>query len=112
MLRHQADGILNWGITVKMAKRQASDPLLIEIEQELVPGRFIRYDDMSHFVGDLHQVEEKLAALVTGDEAERAVGLYETFLAGCREKIEECDDSGGDLGMFWDCLFCGWVRAR
>lgn len=100
------------GITGKMAKRQAPDPLMIEVERELRLGHFIRYDDMFAFARQLHQVEEKLAALVTGGEAERAVGLYETFLAGCREKIEECDDSGGNLGMFWDCLFCGWVKAR
>jgi hypothetical protein len=28
------------------------------------------------------------------------VGLYETFLAGCHEKAEELDDSGGNFSMF------------
>jgi len=88
------------------------DPLLGEIEQELCLGRFISYGDMFDFVRDLEQIEEKLAALVADGEAERAVGLYEAFLAGCYEKIDECDDSGGYLGMFWDELFCGWVKAR
>lgn len=104
---------MNRGKTVNTAKkRQSPDPLLVEMEQELMPGRFIRYGDMFHFVQRLHQVEGKLAALAAGSEAERAVGLYEMFLAGCLEKIEECDDSGDSLGMFWDCLFCGWVKAR
>ena len=95
-------------------KRQtrARDPLLAEIEQELRLGRFVRYGDMFDLVRDLEMVESKLAALVADGEAERTVGLYEVFLAGCYEKIEECDDSGGCLGMFWDDLFCGWVKAR
>ncbi len=93
-------------------RTRARDPLLGEIEQELCLGRFIRYGDMFDFVRHLEQVEKKLAALVTGEEAERTVGLYEAFLAGCYEKIEECDDSGGYLGMFWGNLFCGWLKAR
>lgn len=97
---------------MKMTKRQPRDPLMAQIEQDLMPGQFVRYGDMSDFTQDLHRLEEKLAALVAGGEAHRAVGLYEAFLAGCYEKIEECDDSGGDMGMFWDSLFCGWVRAR
>lgn len=96
----------------KMAKTRASDPLLSEIEQELCLGRFIRYGDMFDFVRHLEQVEQRLAALVSDGEAERAVELYEAFLAGCYEKIEECDDSGCNLSMFWDDLFCGWVKAR
>jgi hypothetical protein len=93
-------------------RTRAQDPLLAEIERELGLGRFIRYGDMFDFVAGLEQVEQKLATLVSGGEADRAVGLYEAFLAGCYEKIEECDDSGGYLGMFWDDLFCGWVKAR
>ena len=57
------------GDTAKMAKKKAPDPLLIEIEQALRPGRFIPYDQMFHFVGQLHPVEEKLVALVAGGEA-------------------------------------------
>ena len=32
-------------------------------------------------------------------EADRTVRLYEMFLSGCYEKVEEVDDSGGNLGM-------------
>ena len=39
----------------------------------------------------------------------RAVALYETFLAGCYEKVEELDDSSGSFGQFVDGLFCGWM---
>jgi len=81
-------------------RTRAQDPLLAEIERELGLGRFIRYGDMFDFVAGLEQVEQKLATLVSGGEADRAVGLYEAFLAGCYEKIEECDDSGGYLGLF------------
>jgi hypothetical protein len=84
----------------------------MEIEHELCLGRFIRYRDMYDFVRHLEQVEEKLTALVADGEAERAVGLYEAFLAGCYEKIEECDDSGANLSMFWNGLFCGWCGSK
>lgn len=91
---------------------QARDPLLTKIEQELCLGRYISYGNMFDFVRHLEQVEEKLESLVDDGEAERAVGLYEAFLAGCYEKIEECDDSGANLSMFWHGLFCGWISAR
>jgi hypothetical protein len=35
---------------------------------------------------------------------ERAVTLYELFLAGCYEKAEELDDSSGGFGMFVEGL--------
>jgi len=98
-------------VSKKVAKTE-SDPLLSEIEQKLCLGRFVRYGDMFDFVRHLEQVEQRLEALVSDGEADRAVALYEAFLAGCYEKIEECDDSGANLGMFWADLFCGWVKAR
>lgn len=88
------------------------DPLLVEIRQELMPGRFVRYNDMFDFARHLELVEEKIAALVEQGESERAVGLYEVFLAAAYDKIEECDDSGANLSMFWQWLFCGWIKAR
>lgn len=78
-----------------MAKRQHRDPLILEIEQALMPGRFVRYDGMFEFTRHLEQVERKLESVVAGGNADRAVSLYEAFLAGCYDKIEECDDSGG-----------------
>jgi len=95
-----------------MRQTEQRDPLLIEIRQELMPGRFVRYDDMFDFGRHLHQVEEKIAALVEKGEAERAIGLYEVFLAAAYDKMEECDDSKADLSMFWTGLFCGWIEAR
>ena len=95
-----------------MVKRRHQDPLLTEIEHGLRPGSFVSYNDIFDFTRDLHEVETKVAALVVNGEAERAVGLYEVFLAGCYDKMEECDDSGANLSMFWTDLFCGWIRAR
>lgn len=34
------------------------------------------------------------------------------FLSGCYEKADEIDDSSGNLGMFFDELFCSWIKAR
>lgn len=81
------------------------------IEEALAPGMFIRYDDGSSYVLGLGAVEDELAKLATTDSSE-AVLLYETFLAGCYEKAEEVDDSGGDFGLFVVELYCGWIRAR
>lgn len=33
-------------------------------------------------------------------------------MSGCYEKMDECDDSDGNMGMFFDDLFCDWVKAR
>ncbi len=92
-------------------RTRSQDPLMTMIEQALCLGQFVGHGSMFDFVAGLEQVEENMAALVADGDAERAVGLYETLLAGCYEKIEECDDSG-ELSMFWDDLFCGWVKAR
>ena len=81
------------------------------IESALVPGRFISYDASFDFVEDLGAVERQIAALVQTAPG-RAASLYETFLAGCYEKVEESDDSSGSFGQFVDTLFCGWIKAR
>ena len=84
-----------------MARRRTSDPLLAEIEHGLMPGRFISYNDMFEFTRDLESIEAKIASLVNNGEAERAVGLYEIFLAGCYDKMEECDDLAIFVATIW-----------
>ena len=68
------------------------DPLVAEIRYELMPGRFVRWDEVSRLVHNLDRVHEKLERLVKSGEAERAARLYETFLSGVYAKIEEADD--------------------
>ena len=87
------------------------DPLEAAIEVALQPGRFIAYRAGWDFVSSLEEVAGQLDTLVRTD-ARRAVGLYETFLAGCYEKAEELDDSGGNFSTFVVSLYCGWIRAR
>ncbi len=82
------------------------------IEQAVDLGRYVDYNSAWDFVNDLEEVERSLDALVTQGEAQRAVPLYEAFLAGCYEKAEEIDDSSGRLGDFYGHLFCSWIRAR
>jgi hypothetical protein len=81
------------------------------IERALSPGQFIGYGASMSFVSGLQNPAGAIEKLVEVDP-ERAVRLYETFLAGCYEKAEEIDDSGGDLGMFIDDLYSGWIKAR
>jgi len=56
------------------------------IELALNPGAFISDRACFPFVGDLDEVEAKIATLVTS-EPSRAVALYETFLGACYSKV-------------------------
>ncbi len=87
------------------------DPVELQIERALQPNRFIAYTACSEFIEGIEAVQTEIARLVEGEPA-RAAFLYETFLAGCYEKAEEIDDSGGSFGQFVEALFLGWIKAR
>ncbi len=87
------------------------DPMEREIELALEPGSYISDAASFSFVTRLDQVSDAIAKLIPS-EPERAVTLYETFMACCYEKAEELDDSSGSFGQFAGNLFCGWIRAR
>ena len=90
--------------------RGKRDPVEHEIEVALNPGGFISDRACFSFVSDLHQVATKIAKLADA-EPPRAVELYETFLAGCYEKVEQLDDSSGSFGQFVGELHAGWIKA-
>jgi hypothetical protein len=92
-------------------RRRRVDPVESEIEAALAPGRFIPDRTSFTFVSELEGVAPTVAKLISIEPA-RAVGLYESFLAGCYEKAEEVDDSSGSFGQFVSELFCGWIGAR
>ena len=94
----------------KKVARGSRDPLEREIEAALDPGRFVGDRSCFSFVSDLEEVERDIAPLLESAPG-RAATLYEAFLAGCYEKVEELDDSSGAFGMFVEDLFCGWVKA-
>ena len=79
-----------------MSKRKNADPLIAEIERALAPGKYIECRETCEFVQDLEKVQEQLEALAP-EATGRAVRLFEIFLSGCYEKIEECDDSSAYL---------------
>ena len=98
-----------------MGKAKRIDPLVQLIERSLAPGSFISYDRSWDFVRDLEPIKEQLDALAKSEkagDAARAIELYELFLAGCYDKANELDDSGGNLSMFFQELFVGWITAR
>lgn len=95
-----------------MSKRGKKEPLSGSIELALDFGQFVSYGRMWEFVSGLERVKEQVDALVDQGEAERAIKLYELFLAGVHEKAEEADDSGGCLGVFFESLFVSWIAAR
>ena len=86
--------------------------MILELEKALDLGEFVSYNRSWDFVQSLEEVKHKIDALVKEGQAERAVSLYELFLSGCYEKADEIDDSGGNLGMFFENLFCAWINAR
>ena len=86
--------------------------MISELERALDLGEFVPYNCSWEFVRGLEEVKQKIDALVKDGQAERAISLYELFLSGCYEKADEIDDSGGNLGMFFEDLFCAWINAR
>jgi hypothetical protein len=78
------------------------------MEEALRPGRYISEHASFSLVGEV----ESVAARIAGADPERAVGLYETFIAACYEKADEVDDSSGYFGTFGGSLFSRWVTAR
>jgi hypothetical protein len=95
-----------------MKKKMNVDPLISQIERALDLGRFISYNQSWDFVRSLEDTKSKIDDLMEKGEADRALRLYELFLSGCYEKAEEIDDSGGNLGMFFQELFLAWIKAR
>lgn len=94
-----------------MARRPRSDPLGRTIELALHPGWSISWPETADFVAGLEESAKSIEKLVAADPS-RAVLLYEAFIAGCFEKAEEIDDSGGDFGSFVEGMFLAWIRAR
>ena len=86
--------------------------LIEQIEGALNFDTFISYNRAWDFVDSLERVKNKIDTLLKNGKAEQAVSLYEIFLSGCYEKADEIDDSGGNLGMFFEELFCSWIDAR
>jgi hypothetical protein len=85
-----------------------SDPVEAAMEEALCPGRYISEHASFSVVNEL----ESVAARIAGTAPERAIGLYETFIAACYEKADEVDDSSGYFGTFGGSLFSRWVTAR
>lgn len=82
-------------------KSPPRDPLEVAIEEALEPGQFIEERNEGRFVTRLEHAAKPIAALIEADAA-RAVLLYEAFLAGCHEKVEE---------VHWEWLFGDFVRG-
>ena len=95
-----------------MSSQRQIESLVSEIEEALDPGSFVNYRQSWDYVRKLEDVKEKIDHLSVKRFAKQCVSLYETFLSGCYEKAEEIDDSSGNLGMFFEELFCSWIKAR
>lgn len=96
---------------MKRKRPAKADPLEREIELALNPGAFIPDRACFEFAGELDALASRIAKLEPTDPA-RAVALYEAFLAGCYQKVEEVDDSSGSFGQTVGQLFCAWTSAR
>jgi hypothetical protein len=65
----------------------------LAMEKALRPGRHISEHASFSVVNELEPVAARIAA-----DPERAVGLYETFIAACYEKADDVDDWSGYPG--------------
>ena len=61
-----------------------------------MPVKYIQCSETCGFVQDFEKVQKQLESLPP-EATGRAVRLFEIFLSGCYEKIEECDDSSAHL---------------
>ena len=91
--------------------RAKPDPIERSMEIALRPEGYVKYDDTWPFVQGLQQVKDVIEDLVHS-QPDRAIQLVETFIAGCYEKAEEIDDSGGSFRQFVGDLFCTWIKSR
>ena len=92
--------------------RKRKDAIEGAIETALAPDVFIDYGDSWSFVQGVEVVRDRIVPLIKASESARAVTLLEMFIAGCYEKSDEIDDSGGSFGHFVEELFVDWIRAR
>jgi hypothetical protein len=93
---------------MKQGVRSKTDPMEREIELALRPGVFIGYREGFSFVTQIEELAAQIHKLVA-TEPGRALGLSETFLAGCHAKADELDDSDGSFGQFAHKLICLWI---
>jgi hypothetical protein len=91
--------------------RSKADPIERQIESAFRPGTLIRDGECSSLVSGLEEVAAAIDMLVATEPA-RAVALCGTFLAGCRAKADELDDSSGRFGQFYRDLICKWIKSR
>ncbi len=73
-----------------------SDLIEVAMKEALRLGRYISEHASFSLVGEL----ESVATRIAGADPERAVGLFETFIAACYEKADEVDNSSGYFGTF------------
>jgi hypothetical protein len=92
-------------------KQVRKDPREAAIETALRPGQFIDYRAEWDFVSELEEITTQIDQLARTDP-DRAVRLYDSFLAGCYEKADDIDGSSGKFGMFVERLYVGWLKTR
>lgn len=68
------------------AKRKQIYPIEKAIEAALSPGNFISYNASWSFVDDVQSVANDIGEVIT-KEPERAVRLYEIFIAACHRLV-------------------------
>ncbi len=80
------------------------------IENVLMLGTFIAWNETSVFCSELDRTLEELSAYADKNP-KNGLNIFELFMGGCLTKCEEIDDSGGDLGMFMDDIILKWTRC-
>ena len=91
-----------------LRKTKGRDPIELLLEDALQFGHYVDWNEGGYFVSCLEKIANDIGKLVNSDPS-RAAALYQSFIAGCNEKAEEMDDSGGEFGMFPGTP--GWIGS-
>ncbi len=83
------------------------------ILKALRPGRFIGpHRAVLRLIRKLEGIQAKIRRILKKGDSEEAVRLFWFFLVKASEKAPELAGSAGAFALFFESLFCDWVRAR
>ena len=79
----------------------------------LQPGRFLgSTKEIFRLIRRLEGIQGKIRGILKRGRAGEALGLFWILLQKVLEKAPELGGSGGAYALFFEGLFCDWVRAR
>jgi len=82
----------------------------MEMERALRLGSPVPASQLPGFFQSLEALRDRIG-LLSANDPDTAVSLYEVFLAACYDKAAEVEDPQGEMESLMADLFRGWIRA-